>query len=122
LVQGVHLPIEELKTWIWAQALVRRAQVGGAFATVARRGDSDAGAVLVKVATSRGKARLFAPAQDGDGARIWLELSAGALGEDEAAIDAYADKRAKSDPDLWVIEIEDRQGRNFLTEPVDRGQ
>ena len=116
------MPIEELKTWIWAQALVRRAQIGGAFATVARRGDSDAGAVLVKVATTQGKARLFAPAQDGEGARIWLELSAGALGDDETAIDAYAAKRTKSDPDLWIIEIEDRQGRNFLTERVDKGQ
>jgi hypothetical protein len=113
------LPIEELKTWIWAQALVRRAQVGGAFATVARRGDSDAGAVLVKVTKMRGQARLYAPAQNGEGERIWLDLSNGALGDDEAAVDAYMSKRGATDPDLWVIEIEDRQGRTFLTEPVD---
>ncbi len=114
------MPVEELKTWIWAQALIRRAQVLGAFATVARRGDSDAGAVLVKVAMMNGKAKLFAPAQDGEGERIWLNLSNGALGEEEAAVDAYARKRADTDPDLWVIEIEDRHGRHFLTEPVDR--
>lgn len=114
------LPIEELKTWIWAQALVRRAQVGGAFATIARKGDSDAGAVLVKVATMNGKARLYAPAQNGDGERVWLDLSTGALGEDERAVDAYAAKRAQGDPDIWVVEIEDREGRTFLTEPVDR--
>ncbi len=120
-METAALPVEELKTWIWAQALVRRAQVGGAFATVARRGDSDAGAVLVKVATMNGKAMLYAPAQDGEGQRIWLNLSNGALGDEEAAIDAYARKRGNTDPDLWVIEIEDRQGRHFLTEPVDRG-
>lgn len=114
------MAVEELKTWIWAQALIRRAQVAGAFATVARRGDSDAGAVLVKVAMMNGKAKLFAPAQDGEGERIWLNLSQGALGEEEAAIDAYARKRGETDPDLWVIEIEDRHGRHFLTEPVDR--
>ncbi|MES1202497.1 MAG: DUF1491 family protein [Pseudomonadota bacterium] len=114
------MAVEELKTWIWAQALIRRAQVSGAFATVARRGDSDAGAVLVKVAMMNGKAKLFAPAQDGEGERIWLNLSQGALGEEEAAIDAYARKRGETDPDLWVIEIEDRHGRHFLTEPVDR--
>jgi hypothetical protein len=77
--------------------------------------------VLVKVATLDGKARLYAPARDGAGERIWLDLSAGPLGSDEKAVDAYAAKRAQNDPDLWVIEIEDRAGRTFLTETVDKG-
>jgi hypothetical protein len=115
----VNVPLEDLKTWIWAKALVRRAEVGGAFATIARRGDSDAGAVLVKVSVTRGKARLYAPAQNGEGERIWLNLSNGPLGDEEVAVDAYVSKRAGTDPDLWMIEIEDRQGRTFLTEPVD---
>ncbi|MGE3303661.1 MAG: DUF1491 family protein [Hyphomonadaceae bacterium] len=109
----------ELKTAIWASALIRRAEVAGAFATVSRRGDSDAGAVLVKVATLDRRARLYAPARDGEGERVWLDLSAGALGDEEAAVDAAILKRAGGDPDLWVIEIEDRQGRHFLTERVD---
>lgn len=110
-----------LKTGIWAAALVRRAEVGGASAFVARKGDMDAGAVLVKVATLDGRARLYAPAQRGDGVLRWLDLSAGPLGEEERAIDAHIAKRAKTDPDLWVIEIEDRQGRHFLIEPVELG-
>ena len=109
----------ELKTDFWVSALIRRAEIGGAFAGVVRKGDTDAGAVLVKVATLNGRARLYTPAQDGQGERVWLDLSAGSLGEDEKEIDAYARKRAESDPDLWVVEIEDRKGRNFLTEPVD---
>ena len=109
----------ELKTDFWAQALIRRAQVGGAFAVVARKGDVDGGAVLVKVAKLDGTARLYGPARDGDGERIWLDLSAGKLGDAEMDVDAYARKRAEDDPDLWVIEIEDRHGRHFLTEPVD---
>lgn len=109
----------ELKTEIWAAALMRRAAVGGAFAAVARKGDADAGAVLVKVATLDGKARLYAPARDGAGERIWLDLSAGSLGDDEAAVDAHVRKRAETDPDLWVIEVEDKHGRHFLMEPVD---
>lgn len=110
----------ELKTEIWVSALIRRAQIGGAFAGVVRKGDPDAGAVLVKVATLDGRARLYAPARDGAGERVWLDLSSGALGENEAEIDAYARKRAETDADLWVIEIEDRDGRDFLTEPIDR--
>lgn len=108
-----------LKTSIWAAALIRRAEAGGASAFITAKGDADAGAVLVKVATLNGRARLFAPAQDGDGRRIWLDVSAGTLGDEERAVDAYAAKRRASDRDLWVIEIEDRAGRHFLTEPVE---
>ena len=111
----------ELKTGIWASALIRRAEVAGAFATVARKGDTDAGAVLVKVATLDGRAHLYAPAMDGEGERIWLDLSSGPLGVEEKAVDAYAAKRAANDPDLWIVEIEDRAGRHFLTEPVAKG-
>ncbi|HVY85054.1 MAG TPA: DUF1491 family protein [Caulobacterales bacterium] len=112
----------ELKTEIWVGALIRRVAIGGAYATVARRGDRDAGAVLVKVATLDGRARLYAPALRGEGETVWLDLSAGALGDEERAVDAYARKRAEGDPDLWVVEIEDRAGRTFLTEPVDEGR
>lgn len=111
--------MEELKTDFWASALIRRAQIGGAFAAVVRKGDADAGAVMVKVATLDGKARLYAPARNGEGARIWLDLSAGPLGDVEADVDAHIRKRADTDPDLWVIEVEDKQGRHFLQEPVD---
>lgn len=111
----------ELKTEIWASALIRRAGIAGAFAGVTRKGDTDAGAVLVKVATLDGRARLYAPARNGDGERIFLDLSAGQLGEDERDVDAYVRKRAETDPDVWVIEIEDRHGRHFLMEPVDSG-
>lgn len=109
----------ELKTEVWASALIRRAAIGGAFAGITRKGDTDAGAVLVKVATMNGLARLYAPARDGEGERIWLDLSAGSLGDREADVDAYVRKRAEGDPDVWVIEVEDKHGRHFLMEPVD---
>lgn len=113
--------MDELKTDFWASALIRRASIGGAFAAVVRKGDTDAGAVLVKVATLDRHARLYAPARNGEGERIWLDLSAGTLGDDEAAVDEAIRKRAEKDPDLWVIEVEDRGGRHFLLEPVDEG-
>ena len=109
----------ELKTEFWASALIRRASIAGAFTGVVRKGDSDAGAVLVKVATLDGKARLYAPARNGEGERVWLDLSAGALGDEEREVDAAIRKRTSSDPDLWVIEVEDKAGRHFLEEPVD---
>jgi hypothetical protein len=72
--------MDELKTEFWASALIRRAGIAGAFAGVVRKGDTDAGAVMVKVASLDGKARLYAPARNGEGERIWLDLSAGPLG------------------------------------------
>lgn len=109
----------ELKTDFWVSALVRRATIAGAFAGVTRKGDPDGGAVLVKVATLDGRARLYAPARAGEGERIWLDLSAGVLGEIEADVDAAIRRRADMDPDLWVIEVEDKKGRHFLEERVD---
>lgn len=107
-----------LKTELWAAALIRRAEIHGAFGAVLYRGDRDGGAGLVIVSQSRERARLFVPALDAEGARYFMELSAGALGEDPRAIEAYCARRRASDPDLWVIEIQDRDGRHFLTEPV----
>ena len=104
-----------LKTDIWAAALIRRAETGGAFASVARKGDGDAGATLVKVRLLDGNAVLYRSMQDMDGTRIWHPK--GPI--DEQAIDDVINKRLNMDPDLWVIEIDDRQGRHFLAEPVE---
>ena len=107
-----------LPTDLWVQALIRRAHMSGAFATVVRRGDARAGAVLVKAYDSRDRSvRLYAEAMRGDGERVWMEPLGG--DKDEAALDAYAERSAQRDPDLWVVEVEDNQGRHFLTETVE---
>jgi hypothetical protein len=108
-----------LSTDLWVAALIRRAEQGGAFVTVARKGDPRAGAVLVKLINRReGWARLYAEAVRGDGERVWMR-PAGA--QDEAGVDAYVERNRRIDPDIWVVEIDDTQGRHFLTEPVEEG-
>ena len=107
-----------LSTDIWVGALIRRAEQGGAFAAVARKGDPRAGAVLVKaVNRSDGSVRLYAEATRADGDRVWMQPVGST---DEGELDAYVQRALRIDPDLWVVEIEDRQGRHFLTEPVER--
>lgn len=106
----------ELRTSIWASALVRRAQAAGAAAYVARKGDPDFGAALVKVATLDGHARLLSPARDGEGDRVFHDVTP--PGASEQDVDAAAAARLARDPDLWLIEIEDREGRSHLTETV----
>jgi hypothetical protein len=105
-----------LSTDIWIGALIRRAELEGAYATVIRKGDPKAGAVLVKALDRRaGVAHLYAEAVRGDGERIWMSPIAA---DDEAALDNYIDRAVRFDPDIWVVEIDDRAGRHFLTEPV----
>ncbi len=106
-----------LSTHLWVSALIRRAELAGAYATVVRRGDAGAGAVLVKVLDRRaGTVRLYAEAVGPGGERVWMQPLPEA---DETRLDAYAERTRSFDPDLWVVEIEDGRGRHFLTEPVD---
>jgi hypothetical protein len=109
----------ELRSEFWVQALLARVQSAGASAFVTRRGDGDAGAVLVKIAKLDGTARLLSPARDGFGERVFLELTGKSAGPDEASIDEYLKRSASRDSDLWIIEIEDKLGRDFLTERID---
>jgi hypothetical protein len=106
-----------LSTDIWVAALIRRAELGGGFAVVARKGDARAGSVLVKAFNqSDGTVRLFSEATKGDGTRVWMRPLAAM---DEPSVDAYLARSLRIDPDLWVVEIEDREGRHFLVEPLD---
>ncbi|WP_034387255.1 DUF1491 family protein [Hellea balneolensis] len=104
-----------LKAGFWTSALIRRAETAGAFAAVVRQGDKDAGACLVKVRLLDGQAALYRPIRNMAGERVWLPKGP----ENEAEIDLYINNRVDDDPDIWVIEIEDRKGRHFLTEPID---
>ena len=108
----------ELPTELWVQAWIRRAGLEGAFAAVVRRGDARAGAVLLKTADLRARTvRLYAEALRGpEGERVWRQPHPGAP---EAELDAYAERQLRYDPDLWIVEVEDRDGRHFLTEPVE---
>lgn len=108
-----------LSTDIWVGALIRRAELGGAFAVVVRKGDPRAGAVLVKILNRNDRTvRLYSEATRGDGERIWMQPVAST---EEKDLDAYVDRAVRIDPDVWVVEVDDREGRHFLVEPVERG-
>lgn len=104
-----------LKTGFWTSALIRNAEQKGAFAAVIRKGDPDAGACLVKVRTLDGNAILYRPVRNMKGERVWW-LKGPSPDRD---IDDYINRRIDDDPDIWVLEIEDRKGRHFLTEPIE---
>jgi hypothetical protein len=104
-----------LKSELWVKAYLRRAAVAGAPGVVVRRGDTDAGIILIKIARLDGHCDLYGPApagfQSDDGERRWLRL-----GEHipENTVDDRLAAEIKLDPDLWIVEIEDRQGKHYL--------
>ena len=108
--------IPRLKAGLFVRALIRRAEVAGASAYVVRKGSEEAGAVLVKLAPLDGSCIVLSQARRGEGELVWVKP----LGDkvDEAAASAWFDKQIKFDPDLWIVEIEDREGRTFVDEPV----
>jgi hypothetical protein len=98
----------------WVQAYLMRLQLVDIPAFVTARGDNTAGAVLVKLNTLDGKATAFHRSFDLlTGERKWIELAEG----DEVKVDDAISKQRGFDPDLWVVEVEDRQGRHLLDEP-----
>jgi len=104
-----------LKTHIWAPALIRRAEGAGAYAAVIKKGDPDSGTAMIKVRTLDGNAVLYRPIRNMEGTRVWLPKGP----DTEREIDLYINKQIDDDPDLWIIEVEDREGRSFLTEGIE---
>lgn len=111
-----------LKSEIWVKAYLRRCVVNGAHCAVLRHGDDDAGAIFIKVLRADRCAALFRPAPAGlesaDYDRRWVAALGGAF-RPESEIDDVLSKEARFDSDLWIVEIEDRDGRHFLGDDLD---
>lgn len=106
--------MSRLTSDIWVSAYLTRLRLADIPAFITCKGDTTAGAVLVKLNTLNGQAEVFQKSFDlMTGARVWISLSKGP----EADVDASIQKQCQFDPDLWVIEVEDRAGRHLLDEP-----
>jgi hypothetical protein len=105
-----------LKAGIFVRALVRRAEVAGASAYIARKGNEEAGAVIIQISRLDGTCLVLNQARAGDGELVWARP----LGDwtDRTRAETWFNKQVKFDPDLWIVEIEDRQGRAFVDEKI----
>lgn len=103
-----------LKAEIWVSAYLTRLRLAAIPAFVVSRGDATAGAVLVKLNTLDGQACCYQRSFDlTTGDRVWMVLTEGT----EAEVDATVNRQCGFDPDLWVIEVEDKAGRHLLDDP-----
>jgi hypothetical protein len=109
-----------LKSGIWVSAYLRRCQIEGAFAAVRRRGAEEAGAVFIIINRLDGTATLYGPAPQSafdeaqPAERMFSAMLGGEAPVPEADIEARLKREMRFDPDIWIVEIEDRAGRNFL--------
>jgi hypothetical protein len=107
-----------LKSSIWVAAYLRRCQSEGVYGAVRRRGAEEAGAVFVKVALLDGNAALYVPAPQTayDESRPVERTFTQATPQPipEQSVEDRLAKEIRFDPDIWIVETEDRAGRHFL--------
>ena len=102
-----------LTSSFWVSAYLTRLRLNEIPAFVVAHGDDTGGAVLVKLNTLDGKARVFQRSFDlMSGDRKWVVLAEGP----EAEVDASITRQRSFDPDIWVIEVESKEGRHLLDE------
>ncbi|MEV8467105.1 DUF1491 family protein [Fluviibacterium sp. DFM31] len=96
---------------LWVKAYLRRLQIEHIPAYIAAKGDPTSGAVIVKLATLDGKAVAKQRSYDlMTGERSWMILAEGP----EAEVDAVLARQKDRDRDLWIVEVESREGRDLL--------
>lgn len=106
-----------LKTGIWVKALIRRCDLQAIGIAITARGDSDAGAVLLKLLARDGGCTVLAQTRRLDGALGWMRAT-GPQPVAEAEADAYIGRQRGRDPDLWIVEIETAAPDTVLDDPI----
>ena len=107
-----------LRSDFWVAAYLRRCASEDVVAVQRRRGAAEAGAIFVKVDRLDGNTALFGPAPQTEIAERGVERLWSRLHREDWIEPASCEERLRKeinfDPDLWIIEVEDRRGRNFL--------
>ena len=103
--------MSRLTSSFWVQAYIKKLNLLGVPAFVVSHGDDTAGAIIVKVNKLNGDAVLFERSFSLDkNLNQWSKFQSG----DEKELDELLSRQLSRDRDLWIVEIESRQGDPFL--------
>ncbi len=108
---------DRLKSGIWVSAQVRLCGRLGLAVYVVRKGDADAGAILLKLRRAGGLWAVLSQARLADGSLGW-SWGTGPEPVPEADADSYLERQVKYDPDIWIVEIEDPESRYAPDGPI----
>ena len=97
-------PTPRIKAGIWVGMALRMGNADGRYGAVIRKGDPDAGGVLVVLRNDK-QVCVLSQLRSAEGALAWMRAT-GPGAVDDATADAYIARQVKFDPDLWVIEFE----------------
>lgn len=100
---------QRIESDFWVRAQVARLNSSGLFAVIVKRGDPQGGGVLIKWNRLSNGVHVLSQARAAHGRLVWMQ-GLGPDPVDDAAADAYIARQVRIDPDLWVIEFEDRSG------------
>ena len=100
---------DRLPTDVWVMAQVRRCNAEAVPAMVVRKGEAMGGTLLLKLNQLEAGCRVLTQTRDLDGRPAWLPAFRGELVAEPEA-DDYIARAVARDPDLWVVEIEHRDG------------
>jgi len=103
---------DRLPTELWVMGHIRAADTQGVSMMVLRKGDRSRGTVLLKLNRLDGRFTVLSQARREE--RLGWSRATGPDPVDEATADACIARQLKYDPDLWVVEVEDRQGRHWF--------
>lgn len=104
------MSLPRLKSALWVQAQIRLCDRLMISAMVLRKGDPDSGSVLLVLRRRGGLATVLAPTTTLEGERGWMR-GTGPEPVPEPDADAYVQRAVARDSDLWVLEIDDREGQ-----------
>ena len=104
-----------LRTDIWVAAYMRTQEVGGGYATLRRRGAAEAGSVFIVIDRLDGRCALFAPGPSDEetAERRFVRAHKAEWVESPDISDRLA-RELKRDPDLWIVDVERRDGVHGL--------
>ena len=95
--------------------LIRRVSAAGGFATVVRKGDRDAGAILILCTENGGNPVILEPRSTLRGGREWVPT--GPPPDSDIGLQTqYFDRRMRNDPDIWILELDIAMAAQFAVE------
>lgn len=93
--------------------LIRATQAAGGFAMVVKKGERDAGTILVVCVQRDGTSVLYERMPQIDGTRAWTETKV-QNPENKQEFDEYLTRRGRQDEDLWIVELTVDDGKRLV--------
>ena len=102
-----------LPAHIEVSGLVRAVNDAGGFATILRKGERDAGTILIATRHRDDSLCLYERMPDLDGNRKWTCTCEQSF-ENEREFSEYLEKRGQQDADCWIVDLEIAQAERFI--------